>query len=412
MRLLVVTQYFWPETFVINDLARTLAAQGHDVVVATGKPNYPGGDVYPGYTRRGIQVDRFGPSIEVLRVPMRPRGRGGAWNLFRNYLSFAWSGYRRFPRLLAGERFDAILAYCPSPITGAIPAAALKRSTGAHLAIWVQDLWPESLEATGFVTSPLALALTGQLVRRIYAAADTLLVQSRAFTAPVAKHAALDKIVYYPNSMLDAAPAGATLPKALAETLATKFCVVFAGNIGTAQSMETVVEAAARLTDLPDVRLVLVGSGSRSSWIEAQVRMRNLDNVLLVGRLPNELMGAIYERAEGLLVTLADHEIFSYTVPSKMQGYFAAGRPIIASLNGEGARVVGEASAGLSCAAEDAEGLARCVRTLRSMSTEERAQLGTNGRRYFEDNFEMSAQAARLVQILEQRISAQRGAEA
>ncbi len=212
MRLLVVSQYFWPETFIINDLVSTLRDQGHTVVVATGKPNYPEGAVFPGYEARGAHRETYDSSIEVLRVPMRPRGASRGTDLLRNYLSFAWSGCRRFPGMLADFAPDAILVFAPSPITAALPAIRLKWRTGAHLAIWVQDLWPESLRATGHITHPALLRLVGVMVRGIYAAADTLLVQSRAFAGAAARYAPPQKIVYYPNSIRIANESAGAIP--------------------------------------------------------------------------------------------------------------------------------------------------------------------------------------------------------
>ena len=193
------------------------------------------------------------------------------------------------------------------------------------------------------------------------------------------------------------------MPLALSETLRCKFCVVFAGNIGSAQAVETLVQAASLLVDLSDVRLVLVGSGSRLNWVRQAVHDRGLENILLPGRFPVNTMPDLFHRASCLLVTLKGDEIFSYTVPGKVQAYLAAGKPIIAALNGEGARVVLEAGAGLTCPAEDSAGLALCVRSLHAMSTDDRQRLGDSGRRYFLEHFEMRGQADRLVRLIAER---------
>lgn len=407
MNVLLLSQYFWPESFIINDLVKTLRDSGHHVVVATGKPNYPEGKVFDGYRADGVQRELFDGDIEVYRVPLRPRGRGGL-NLFLNYLSFVWSGLRWFPSLLKAHRFDAIVVFAVSPITMAIPAIALRRQKQAHLAIWVQDLWPESLAATGYVRSRFVLRMVGWIVRAIYARADTILVQSKAFVAPVSRLALPSKIVYYANSVADAPPeiaGGEGLPPSLVQLLHSYFCVVFTGNIGTAQAVDTLVEAASRFRELADVRLVLVGSGSMLDWVKRRVSELNLENVVTPGRFPAQAMPDIYRDSACLVVSLRDEEIFSYTVPVKVQAYLAAGRPIIASLNGEGARIVSQAKAGLTCAAGDAAALADCVRALRAMSAAERAQMGAAGRQYFLDHYEMRRQATHLVDILEQRIA-------
>lgn len=396
-----MTQYFWPEQFIINDLVRHIARRGHTVTVITGKPNYPGGRVFEGYSESGLQVENYGDGVEILRVPLRARRGGGARNLFLNFLSFVWSGLRHFGRLLKGRDFDAILVFT-SPITAAIPAIPVKWKKRARLVLWVQDLFPESLSATGYVRNPLLLRATGWLVRAVYACADMILVQSRAFREPVARYAPSANILYYPNSVDVSAPGGGAeaLPPDLVETLEANFCVVFAGNIGTAQAVETLVEAAAGLRDLGNCRVVLVGAGSRLEWVRERKAALGLDNLVLAGRFPMSAMPQIFRRAAGLIVTLKNEEIFAYTVPSKVQAYLAAGKPIIAALNGEGARVVTEAGAGLVCAAEDAAGLAACIRALHAMPADQRLGLGRAGHAYFLEHFEMGSQAQRLLEIL------------
>jgi glycosyltransferase involved in cell wall biosynthesis len=408
MTILVFSQYFWPESFIINDLTRNLRDLGHRVVVATGKPNYPDGEIFKCYRASGVQKEMFDGDIPVCRVPLRPRGRGGALNLLLNYVSFVWYGLRWFPSLLRNERFDAIVVFGLSPVTLAIPAIPLRFRKKAHLAIWVQDLWPASLAATGFIRNRAGLALVGVLVRSIYSFADTLLVQSRAFVEPVARYARRDKIVYYPNSLDVAKAAGQAtvqLPSELLDTLKSHFCLVFAGNIGTAQAVETLVDVASQIRDLAGVKMVLVGSGSMLNWVREKKSELGLTNLVLAGRFPMDAMPEIYHHAACLVVTLKNEEIFSYTVPSKVQAYLAAGRPIVAALNGEGARIIAEAGAGLTCGAEDSMAMAQCVRSLHAMTEHERTRLGESGRRYFLEHFEMRRQAGRLVEILEQRMA-------
>lgn len=402
LRVLILSQYFWPENFIINDIVRTLDEQGHTVVVATGKPNYPDGAVFAGYRAMGTQCERYLGRIEVLRVPLWPRGKGGAKNLILNYLSFVIAGLLCLPWMLRGRKFDAILVFAPSPITQAIPAIALKWLKKAKLALWVQDLWPESLAATGFVKNPHLLKTVGWMVRAIYRHCDTLLVQSRAFVDPVARYAAREKIQYYPNSLDVITPKSAVaIPQELKELLERHFCVVFAGNLGTAQALDTLLQAARHLRDDPQIRLVLVGSGSRLAWLKARQQELGVDNLVLPGRFPMEAMEQIFERASALLVSLNDEEAFAQTIPSKIQAYFAAGRPIIASINGEGARVVCEAQAGLASPAEQVVPLVANIRYLKSLGAAERAAMGAAGRAYFDAHFEMTSQVRRLVKLLQ-----------
>lgn len=402
MRLLVISQYFWPENFIINDIVRLLAERGHRVTVATGKPNYPDGVIFTGYRMGGIQQERFLDEVEVLRIPLYPRGNGRAWKLAVNYFSFVLSGLFFLPWMLRGRAFDAILVFAPSPVMQTIPAILLKRLKKIRLALWIQDLWPESLSATGHVKNRYLLGAVGSLVKMIYRGCDVLLVQSRAFIDPVARRADREKIVYYPNSLDISRPArSAAIPETLATLLENDFCVVFAGNLGVAQALDTLVKAAIELRDDPRIRLVVVGSGSRLTWLQTQQREYGLDNLMLPGRLPSDAMPEVFQRASALLVSLTSAEIFSYTVPSKLQAYLAAGKPIIASLNGESARIICEARAGLVSPAEQAAPLVDNIRLLQSLSEADRLAMGESGREYFMENFEMNARVDHLIALLD-----------
>jgi glycosyltransferase involved in cell wall biosynthesis len=400
MKLLVLSQYFWPETFLINDVVLTLVAQGHEVTVATGKPNYPDGRVFDGYTASGIQRERYWGKVDVFRVPLWPRGQAGARNLTLNYLSFVVSGVVLFPWLLRGQRFDAILVFAPSPITQAIPAIPLKWLKRAPLALWVQDLWPESLQATGFVKNPILLTLVRWMVRAIYASCEILLVQSRAFIDPVFQVASRAKITYFPNCFDGSQPETLPMPEALAELFDDHFCIVFAGNLGMAQGLDTIIQTALTLKGDKNIRFFLFGSGSRFEWLVHEKELHELHNLILPGRFPMDVMPQVFDRASSLLVALTDAPIFARTVPSKVQAYLAAGRPILASINGEGARVIEEAGSGLTSPAGDSAALVRNILKMRDLPLEARNEMGRSGQAFFRREFEITSQVKKLVRIL------------
>ena len=395
LRILLVSQYFWPEAFYINAVARRLAARGHQVDVLTGKPNYPTGRFFPGYRGRGCQEEVY-HGVCIHRLPMLARGRGGG-RLAANYLSFVFSCMLLGPWRIRRMSCDVIFVYAPSPILQALPAIFLGWLKRRPVVLWVQDLWPESLAATGYVRNPVALSLVAQVVRFIYRHVDLLLVQSHAFCHAVGQMAPSTPVCYYPNSVEDTFDSGAVPAPLPVYGIMEGFCVLFAGNIGSAQAVEVILDAADRLTDLPAVRFVVVGDGSRRDWMLAEAARRGLRNVVLPGRFPVEDMPAFMTRAEALLVTLSDQAIFRQTVPSKVQSYLAMGRPILASLNGEGAALVAAAGAGLCSPAEDGRALAENVRRLHAMSPEQRAELGANGRRHFERYFALDLLMDELV---------------
>ncbi len=399
MKILIVSQYFRPESFRINDLALTLKERGHEVSVLTGKPNYPDGDIFEGYRAWGCSTEDW-CGIKIYRVPLIARGSKNAIKLALNYLSFIVSGLLFAPWLLRQESYDAILVYAPSPIFQAIPASFLGWLKRCPVALWVQDLWPESAQATGYINNPWILKLLESMVRFVYRHTDLLLVQSRAFQAPVAGLAHGKPIVYYPNSVESAFYSPPDMPLPNIVGLAGEFPVLFAGNVGVGQAVEVIIAAAEILRDYPEINFVVLGKGSRWNWMREQVEVLGLSNLHLAGRYPVETMPGLMRQAAALLVTLADQPIFAATIPNKVQAYMAVGKPILACLNGEGARIVREANAGLAVPAEDAVALADGILRLYRMSAEEREKIGQNGRAYFREHFDHDRLVDQLVDHL------------
>jgi glycosyltransferase involved in cell wall biosynthesis len=403
MRILIISQYFWPETFRITAVVQSLRAAGCDVTVLTGQPNYPDGVVLPGYSAASLRT-QIQDGLTIHRVPLVPRGHGSAVRLALNYLSFVVSAAVFGSWLLRGQRVDVIFVYAPSPILQVIPAVWLKWVKGAKLVTWVQDLWPDSLSTTGFFRNPKILGAVAAVVRWIYRKNDLLLVQSQAFIEPVLLMAGRTPVIYHPNPG-ELALLKTTMDGPCPLKLEPGFNVVFAGNLGTVQALETLLDAAEILLPYFEIRLVLIGSGSRSAWLEKQVMHRQLKNVRLPGRFSPEVIPGILSQASVLLVSLKRSPIMSQTVPGKVQVYLASGRPIIAALDGEGARVVLESGGGLACPAEDATALAKAVLQLRATSSEELKRMGESGRRYYDENFDPAFLARQLMQRLDEVVN-------
>lgn len=401
MKIVLITQYFWPESFMINDVVRALNGQGHQVTVVTGQPNYPDGKIFPDYSAFKLSQQTFMPGVMIHRIPTYPRRKGGALNLILNYGVFVAAGLILIPWILRNTKADAILVYAPSPLTQAIPAVFLGWIKKTPVALWVQDLWPESLEATGFVTNPRALSLVGKLVKWVYAGCHTLIAQSQAFVPAMSKFAPHKPIVYHPNSFPDnTLESDSNLPATLDALLDSYFCLVFAGNLGKFQSLETVVEVAARLKHEKGVKVVLIGSGEKRAWLAEQKAQLQLDNLELPGRFPIEAMPRILRKCSALMVTLNDDPTFNATVPGKVQAYLSAGRPILAGINGEGARVILESGAGLISEAQSADQLLANVLKLYNLTEEAREEMGRKGRQYYLEHFEVQTQTARLAETL------------
>ncbi|MDI3394700.1 glycosyltransferase family 4 protein [Pseudomonas sp. V98_8] len=397
MKVLVWTQYFWPENFHINQVVTELRNQGMDVTILTGKPNYPDGNVFAGYRAKGIQTE-LRDGVEIIRLPLTPRGKNSAKGLMLNYLSFIAAGYIFGPWVLRGRHFDVIFVYAPSPLLQALPAIFVSWIKRAPLVLWVQDLWPESLRATGYINNHHMLKLVEWVIRYIYRFSDSILIQSEGFRESVQRLTRdMAKIKFFPNSARLSTPIDVQSTLTF-DHVSRYFSVVFAGNIGIAQSCSTIIEAADALQDYKEVRFFIVGSGSMEQMIARMIKDKQLRNVELVGRVPPEQISKIYAMSSVLLLTLRDDPVLASTIPSKLQSYLAAGKPIIASCHGQAAQVLADAEAGLSCAPEDSLGLAEAVLELYRSDPLRLQHMGENGQKFFLKNFNLPTKVAQLIE--------------
>lgn len=387
MRVLVVSQYFWPENFRVNDMVKEWVQRGYHVTVLTGVPNYPDGRVFDAFREHPCTFSKY-EGARVVRVPMLARGKGGL-RLMMNYISFVIGGIALGPWRLRGELFDVIFVYEPSPVTVGLPAIWMGKIKRAPVVFWALDLWPETLSALGVVRSPRLLSWVGHMVSFIYNRCTMVLGQSRGFLNNIAKYCAnRQKIHYLPSWAEDVYTCDAVERAAEVPFLANTFNVVFAGNIGEAQDMPSVLDAAEHLKDNRAIRWIIVGDGRKSEWLQSEVVKRGLqDRVLLPGRFPVERMPSFYAHADALLVSLKRDPVFSMTIPGKVQSYLMAGIPLVGMLDGEGATVIQEANAGFACAAGDSSGLAEIILKMAAMQPQERHQLGKNGRLYAQKEF-------------------------
>jgi glycosyltransferase involved in cell wall biosynthesis len=405
MRVLIVSQYFWPENFPINDLARGLRQKGHDITVLTGMPNYPEGHFYPGYKAFPIRRDYY-EGIKIVRVPMVPKGSGNAIRMLLYYWSLAISACLLVP-IFFRRRVDLVFVYQPSPITVGLPGLVLKAMEQTPVWIWVQDLWPETLAGTGMVRSAFLLTLTDRLVRFIYSRCDRVLVQSQAFVPRMVKKGVpRERIQFFPNSAQELYKPVIVEPDALERNLMPQgFRVLFAGNIGRAQDIPTILLAAEQLKQEMGIHWVILGDGPMRSWAEERIRARGLEKTVhLLGRYPEQAMPKFFSLADALLVTLKKDPVFSITIPSKIQSYLACGRPIVAALDGEGARVIDESGGGLTVPAGDAIGLAEVIMNMYGMPKSELERMGRLSREYSEIHFERNTLLDKLDRWMKEEV--------
>ena len=399
MKILIVSQYFWPENFRINDLAIGLQERGHQIHVLTGKPNYPNGDFYKGYSflKRGNEEYK---GMRIFRSTLFPRGNGSGLKLMMNYFSFAF--FTSIKALFHKEKYDLVFVYEPSPITVGIPAIVLAKKLKIPIYFWVQDLWPESVSAAGQLNNKIVLKSLNNLTKWIYKNSKLVLIQSEGFREYILNQGVRDsKIVYYPNSTESLY--NIVKPKDEISKLIPKvpFSIMFAGNIGESQDFENILEAAKILKDKTnDIHFVVLGNGRKKDFIIQKIEEYKLEsNFHLLGAFPVNTMPHFFACADVLLVTLKKSRIFSLTIPSKVQSYLACGKPIIGALDGEGARVILDSKAGLVAPSGDSKKLAKKIFEFYHINKQDREKLGENARKYYEEHFEREKLLTKLVDL-------------
>jgi glycosyltransferase involved in cell wall biosynthesis len=400
MNILIISQYFWPENFKINDLAKNLVKKGYAINVLTGKPNYPEGKFYDGYTFFSPRKETYN-GIKIRRIPLIPRGKANNFRLILNYFSFAFTAC--FYVLFHHKKYDAVFVFATSPITVAFPAMLYRRFHKTKTLLWVLDLWPESVAATTTIRSKYILKMLGNMVKGIYKRMDKILISSRGFQASIEeKGVSREKIWYVPNwaedfyeqpQRIDREKYGKVMPEG--------FKAMFFGNIGEAQDCEALLATAEYLKDInSNVQLVMVGDGRKRMWLEKEVQKKQLNNVHFLGKFPPKEMPNLIVHADVLLISLKDEPIFALTVPARIQTALASAKPIAVMLNGEGAAIVSEAKAGLTCNAGDARSFAKNLHSFSKYAQEELLIMGISGKQYYESHFKCSKVISEIEQLL------------
>lgn len=395
MKILVVSQYFWPENFRINDLCVALKDRGHEITVFTGQPNYPSGVLFEEYKKEPAAFSHF-HDMPIIRTPIYTRKKGSI-NLLLNYLSFVLSGSLYGPLKLKGEEFDVILVCQLSPVTAAIPAISFKCIKNIPIVMWSLDLWPESLEAVGMIKSKKVLNVVGSLVSWIYKHCDVILGQSESYLDAVRRRSGdKTKLEIFPNWAEDQFKICGERDKKT-----SVLTILFAGNIGDAQDFESIVECAKFLKESKvSAVFSIVGNGRKFNWLQSEIKKHQLDDLFVLhGQHPLDMMPAFYSKADVALVSLKPNDIFERTIPGKIQSYMLSSLPILAMLDGEGKKLIDIANCGLSCSASDAYSLYENIKKISEMPSSERLALGLNGKNYANSFFSKDKLVTRLEQI-------------
>lgn len=385
MKVLILSQYFWPESFRINDFTKGLIEKGHEVEVLTGKPNYPKGEYFGGYSFSGYATESW-EGIKIHRVPLIKRKEGGAMNLILNYFSFVFYGTVGVFRLK--QKYDHIFVFVPSPLTAAVPALLYKKfKRNVPVSIWLQDLWPETITSAGGITNKLVLSFAKSISLWIYNKSDHIFTQSEGFIKALkAKGISANKMSLLPNYTEEFYVPLRREDSAVKDLPEGKK-IMFAGNIGECQDFDSLLNVCDIVKkDLPDLKWVILGDGRRKPNVIKAIKEKGLkDNFIIMGRRKPELMPHYFSQADALVLSLQDQPIFRITIPSKLQSYMACGKPILGSIIGEAADVIEKAEAGLTSSPMTNEDFAEKIKSFYEFSENQRMKMGENALSYYKE---------------------------
>jgi colanic acid biosynthesis glycosyl transferase WcaI len=409
-KVLIVTQYFWPEEFRVNELVRKLVSSGCDVDVMTGRPNYPDGIIYKDFISTPDRYDEyFGATIH--RVRNRARGKSKI-SLFLNYISFALLASIYCFKNLGSKQYDSIIAVQLSPIFSVIPALLFGWFHKVKVTTWVMDLWPDILSALNLVSNRFILSLISFISSRIYRFSDSLLISSEGFRSRLRELGVKDdSIHYFPQwveDVMETSDITSSQEYKEIEVLLNEYRhrkkIVFTGNIGECQDFPSVLKAIELLKYRSDFILLIVGSGREEKRVNQLIDVNRLgDHIKMLGRFPVEYMPSFYHFSDALLLPLAEDPLFEITLPGKTQSYLNAGRPIIGFLDGEGAAVLRLAKSGYVCGAGKYNELAIAIEAFCDASQLDLNELGLSARRYAEEKFLFDTVMDTLLEVCELR---------
>jgi colanic acid biosynthesis glycosyl transferase WcaI len=380
-------------------MAETFQSMGHHVTVLTGFPNWPSGNIYPGY-HLSIKKKEIIEGVPIVRVPLYPDHSDSAKKRIANYTSFVASASMLGPLFI--ERPDII--HSIQPPTTCLAAWWLSNFWNVPFTHEIQDIWPETLAATEMIRNQHILALVNHYCNFVYKKASALRVISPGFRQNLLKKGVPTGKIHVIQNWVDSQFYRPIAPdKEFADRFGTvgKFNIVYAGAIGLAQGLRTVIDAAERLVDIPNLQFLFFGEGIELSRLISEVHRKSINNVKFLGRYPMEVMNRVYSIADVLLIHLRNDPLFQITIPHKTMTYLASGKPILAAVEGDVADIIRETKAGITCQSGNPNDLANAIRILYTMPLEKRRKLGENGRGAACQRFERTALIGQLVRMFE-----------
>ena len=390
MKVLVICQYYYPEPFSITNICEELVRCGHEVTVVTGMPNYPMGKIYDGY-RRGKKRDEVINGVNVHRCFTVGRRSGPIWR-FINYYSYMFSSTCYVSHLK--EKFDVVFVNQLSPVMMAKAGIKYKKKNGTKMLMYCLDLWPESLITGGIKRNSPIYKMFHRVSEKIYRQADKIFITSKSFSDYFSQEFGINDAEYLPQYAENVFK-----PELCRKAPNCTVDLMFAGNVGAAQGVDTIIRAAALTRDIPNLRWHIVGDGSELENCKKLANELSAESVIFHGRKPIEEMPHFYAMADAMIVSLNGDSVLGKTLPGKVQSYMAAGKPIIAVANGETRRVIEEAECGYCSEPENPEQLAENVRTL--IKCGDISAKACNAVNYYNNNFTKEIFMQHLITALE-----------
>jgi glycosyltransferase involved in cell wall biosynthesis len=397
-KIALLTQWFDPEpTFKGLVFARELVRQGFKVEVITGIPNYPGGKIYAGYKFALIQREVI-DGVNITRLPLYPSHDQSAVKRILNYVSFSASAL--FYGLFFMKRVDVIYAYHP-PLTVGIVASLIKMFRRIPIVYDIQDMWPDTLRATGMINNARILAVVSKVCNWVYRQVDEIVVLSPGFRSLLIERGVpKDKIEVIYNwadedSLLTS---GEALPENFPDKNAFK--VIFAGNMGKAQALDVVLEAAALLKAANSrVVFVMIGGGVEVLRLKKTAADMQLSNIVFLPAVPMAQVGKFLISSDALLVHLKKDPLFQITIPSKTQAYMCVGKPLLMAVDGDASDLVYQSNCGITVESQNPKELARAAERLAALDHSQLTQLGENSRKYYYDHLSLVVGAGKFAEI-------------
>lgn len=401
MKILIISQYFYPENFKVNDIAFDFVKAGHEVTVLTAKPNYPAGKFFKGYSFFGKKKETIN-GVNVIRVPIVPRLSGKSYMLAFNYVSFIFfCWYAVFFRVKGS--FDVIFSHLTSPLTSAIPGIWLKRRLNIPLVIWVLDLWPESVTANSKIKGGIIINTLEKVTNYIYKNSDKILVSSNTFKNEIVKKFSVpdEKILFFPNWAEDIFTKDNKQNISKEIKLPEGFNIMFAGNLGESQGFDAVFKAIEQTKNDNNINWIFVGDGRKASWMKEKIQEKNITNVYMLGRFPIEEMPSFFRMADVMLVSLRSDSLIALTIPAKVQAYMASGKTILGMINGEGNDLINDNGIGFAVSAGDYNGLVEKIYQFQKIPKSQRVEMEKRAKELYKTSFSKEKLFRKLEKILD-----------